>query len=163
MTALVPPVEFARAVSRFRRRLRRLSHAEAWPWLDLELTMAQVRALHVIAAEGTSHGRCLAQALGVGAPAVSKIVDQLVERGLVARQEDADDRRIVWLHVTDEGQALVDQLSLSYLEGLRRVVESLDPDELERVAEAWRILDSASVRLLDEGEGACRTTEVVTT
>lgn len=150
MTILVPPVEFARGLARFRRRLQRLADSGPWPWLDVDLTMAQARALYVIAAEGTTHGRVLAQALGVGAPAVSKIVDQLVERGMVSRQDDLEDRRVVWLRATDEGQALVDRLTLSQMEGLRGVVEALSPTELEVVAEAWRILDKTSARLLAE-------------
>ncbi|MFN8473036.1 MAG: MarR family transcriptional regulator [Anaerolineae bacterium] len=150
MTVLVPPVEFARRLSHFRRRLRRLTNSGPWPWLDVDLTMAQARALYVIASEGTTHGRVLAQALGIGAPAVSKLVDQLVERGMVSRREDADDRRVVWLQPTDEGQALVDQLTLSQMEGLRNIVAALSPAELRVVTEAWRILDRTSLRLLEE-------------
>ena len=153
MTILLPPVEFARRLSRFRRRLQRLTHDGPWPWLDVDLTMAQARALYVIATEGTTHGRVLAQALGVGAPAVSKIVDQLVERGMVTRQDDLEDRRIVWLQATDAGQTLVDRLTLSQMEGLCSVVEALSPAELEVVTEAWRILDGTSRRLLHERDG----------
>lgn len=154
MTMLTPQRQFAQRFYRFRRQLALLSDESGRSWLDVDLTMAQVRALSVIASEGTMNGRSLAQALGIGPPAVSKLADHLVERGLVARREDVDDRRVVWLQATEDGRALLDRLSLSYLDGLRKVVASLDAEELAVVTEAWRILDGATQRLLAERSAA---------
>jgi len=68
------------------------------PWSDCPMTMPQLRALSLIVA--TPHGlssRELASLLGVGASAITPLVDRLVEHGFVRRLEDPHDRRIARL------------------------------------------------------------------
>src|SRR5215211_2212552 len=62
-------------------------------WLMLELTFAQARALFILAARKELTVSQLAKVLGVGNPTASILVQQLVERGLVIRREDTNDRR----------------------------------------------------------------------
>src|SRR5205814_8919011 len=62
---------------------------------ELELSLTQLRALHVLAydVEQTSLKE-LADRLGLSLPAVSRSIDGLVQRGLVTRSEDVADRRM---------------------------------------------------------------------
>src|SRR4051794_24399886 len=83
----------------YRQFMRTLSAERARrgadPWHECPMTMPQLRALSVIAAHqrGLS-SRELAASLGVGASAVTPLVDRLVERGFAQRLEDPHDRRI---------------------------------------------------------------------
>lgn len=103
---------------------------------ELELSFSQVRALHVLAAEDEDASmRELADRLGLSLPAVSRALDGLVRRGLVARWEDAADRRVKHVAVTGEGRALLDRLTRLRLGGLSGFVAELparDRDRLER-------------------------------
>lgn len=116
-------------------------------WLEVDLTMAQARALMVIGSAGAIHGRGLARALGVGHPAASKLVDQLVERGYVRRDDDPEDRRIVWLRLTPHGQEVFDRFTVAGRTALRAVLATLGPDELRLVTTALTILTRAAERL----------------
>src|SRR5258708_19507288 len=72
-------------------RARRTERARrgADPWSECPMTMAQLRALSLIAASqrGLS-SRELAAMLAVGASAVTPLVDRLLERGFAPRTDD---------------------------------------------------------------------------
>jgi DNA-binding MarR family transcriptional regulator len=79
----------------------------------LEPTGIQIRhfgALKTLAG-GVPSQRELADRLRVSGPVVVEIVDALEARGLVERRRDTADRRSNALHVTAEGQHLVDTLT----------------------------------------------------
>lgn len=44
-------------------------------------------------------------------PDITRLVDKLVEMGLISRRRDASDRRVVLLSLTDRGQRLVEELA----------------------------------------------------
>jgi len=143
---------FERAIIAFRDLMLAMRQGQT-AWLEVDLTMAQAKALMVICARAGVHGRSLAQMLGIGQPAVSKLVDHLVERGYVYRAEDQEDRRIVWLRPTEAGQAFYDRVTLVGREALRTLFEALSPQEMEIVSEAWSILARAAERLAKERKG----------
>src|SRR5690606_34355599 len=55
------------------------------------------------------HPRALSEALDLAPPAVSHLLTDLEERGLITRSLDAEDRRRVRLAPTDAGRALPEQ------------------------------------------------------
>ncbi|MEL7177403.1 MAG: MarR family transcriptional regulator [Pseudomonadota bacterium] len=57
----------------------------------------------------------LADLVGTGLPAASRLVDRMVERGLVTRQKTKEDGRVMIVQVTDKGAAL-DHLSGFHLQ-----------------------------------------------
>lgn len=74
------------------------------------LTPAQYLALRQVAAQSTG---CpmgeLSKALQQASATATGIVDRLVRRGLVRRQRDLSDRRLVRVIVTEEGRAVLAQ------------------------------------------------------
>ena len=56
---------------------------------------------------------------------MSRAVDVLVRRDLVRRDEDADDRRVRNLALTDEGERLVRQLLAARIDGLATFIADL--------------------------------------
>ncbi|HLO29451.1 MAG TPA: MarR family transcriptional regulator [Anaerolineales bacterium] len=72
-------------------------------WLMLELTFAQARALFMLAARKELTVSQLARLLGVGNPTASILVQQLVERDLVTRTEQATDRRHTIIRLSQKG------------------------------------------------------------
>ena len=119
------------AVSQLRQLLRGVQGATAPAWLELDLSMGQLRMLFALQACGTTSLVRVAERLGVGSPTASVLVDQLVRLGFVDRSEDATDRRRLLLSVSDRGDELLARLR----QGRRRVIESwledLDDAELE--------------------------------
>ncbi len=76
-------------------------------WLDFDLTVSQVRAIYFLFGYDQLTISELARLLGTGKPAASILVQQLVERQLVQRSEDPQDRRRSWVRLTERGGELV--------------------------------------------------------
>jgi DNA-binding MarR family transcriptional regulator len=111
------------------------------PWSDCPMTMAQLRALNLIAASqrGLS-SRELAAMLAVGASAITPLVDRLVERGFARRTEDLHDRRIARLEATERGAALLEHMAAGQGEVIRDILAQLAPAELDIVGAAFDVL-----------------------
>jgi len=117
------------------------------PWAQCPMTMPQLRALSLIVASSRGlSSRELAQTLGVGASAVTPLVDRLVEHGFVLRHEDEHDRRIARLYATDAGSAVLEQMLAGKGDVLRDALENLTPDELQLVTRAMDLVRNAVIR-----------------
>lgn len=111
------------------------------PWVDCPVTIPQLRALSLIA--GASSGRTsreLASLLGVGASAITPVVDRLVEHGFVERHEDPRDRRIARLTATRDGLATLEHFVSGKGDLMREALSRLSEDELELVRRAFEVL-----------------------
>jgi len=108
---------------------------------ELELSLTQLRALHVLAhdVEQTSLKE-LAERLGLSLPAVSRSIDGLVQRGLVTRSEDVEDRRMKQVRATEAAPELLDRLTELRLAGIEKFVSTLSPRERTRLATALDLL-----------------------
>jgi DNA-binding MarR family transcriptional regulator len=135
-------------------RLMKALYAErarrgADPWYECPLTLPQLRALGLIAASDRGlSGRELATTLSVGASAITPLVDRLVDRGFVQRNEDPHDRRIARLHPTASGAALIERMHAFQSDMLRDVLGHLSAAELESVAAALELLCVATDRTI---------------
>jgi DNA-binding MarR family transcriptional regulator len=103
----------------------------------LELSLTQIKLLHFL--EDSSHELTLkegAELVHVSLPAASRMVDDLVHRGFVERQEDTDDRRMKRVSLTAEGRSVIGRLNAARLTGLERFVQGLDGGERRVLAQA---------------------------
>ncbi len=130
------------AVARLARRLRRRGLGE--------LTPSQLSALATIS-------RCmpvrlcdLAAREGVSASTLSRLVDQLEDRGMVRRERDARDARSSQVVVTADGAHLLEDLRRNGTTLVLRALQSLDASERTALLAALPALE----RLADETEGA---------
>ncbi len=109
-------------------------------WLDLDLTVSQLRAIYLLAYHGSLSIGELAGLLKLGYPAASVLVQQLVQQQLAERSEDTRDRRRALVRLTERGARLVsdrrerreaqflprlNRLSDEELAGLQRGLEAL--------------------------------------
>jgi DNA-binding MarR family transcriptional regulator len=103
-------------------------------WLMLELTFAQARALIIVAARKELTVSQLARLLGVGNPTASILIQQLVERGLVTRTEDAGDRRQTVIRLSAQGEEISSGRRQAREEQWQRWLHHLRDDELDALA-----------------------------
>ena len=105
------------------------------------LSAPRLSALSVIVFAGPVSLAELAAEEQVRAPTMTRIVDGLVGAGLVTRETDPKDRRMVRIAATDEGRRLLD-------EGRRRRVAAI-VERLARLAESERRALERGVELLE--------------
>ncbi len=113
-------------------------------WLDLNLTIGQLKSLFFIESEGSTNVKKLANALGVTPPDVTRIVDRLVKQGLVNRRENPEDRRMLLLQATEKGGALLARLRENKITHLSHILEHLSTEELTRLAQGLTALVRAT-------------------
>jgi DNA-binding MarR family transcriptional regulator len=97
----VTPELLAEVLSASWRRWRRLLAAELGP---LGLSPWEARALEVVVAEGPLAMGALARALAIQPRSATSAVRALAQAGLVARQVDHQDRRLVLVVATPAGR-----------------------------------------------------------
>ncbi len=97
-------IKLMRKIDRTRRQY------ELDTWMDLPLSIAQLKSLFFISNHGSTNLGNLAAALHVTSTNTTGIIDRLVKQGLVSRTEDERDRRMLLLKATPEGEALVTKL-----------------------------------------------------
>jgi DNA-binding MarR family transcriptional regulator len=103
---------------------------------EFELSFSQMKALHHLHGEDAVSVKALGESLGLSLAAMSRAADELVQRDLVAREEDPSDRRIKRLRLTDEGHALVQKMRDLRMAGFEQFVATLSPKERTQLAKA---------------------------
>jgi DNA-binding MarR family transcriptional regulator len=107
-----------------------------------DLSIPQFRFLSILAKEPDRSLGDIAEELGVSPPSLSKLVDGLVERGLVARTSDAADRRRLSLAITPSGGKLVAGFRAQLEEGLAPRLAALPARTQATLAAALRDLQA---------------------
>ncbi len=100
--------------------------------LDYDLTLQQLRAFAYILAQGQTPISKVAEALGIKPNVATGIIQRLVDRELVARHEDPDDRRIRLVTVSERGFAMIEELSRIVLAKARQTLDRLSDEQLEQ-------------------------------
>ncbi len=102
---------------------------------DFTLSKAQVGILFLVAEkkEGAPVKR-LVEMLGVTPGAVTQFVDALVEKGLVSREEDPDDRRILRIRLTALAESNFERFRKDYFRSLGLLFGPLNDGEIKQLA-----------------------------
>jgi DNA-binding MarR family transcriptional regulator len=117
------------------RTYDRLRAAEDELFGQYDLTPQQYNALRLLRGEHPEKLRTLALAerLVSRAPDITRLLDKLVERGLIERERPAKNRRIVHVGITPAGLALLQQLDEPVRQCHTRQLGHLPPEDLQRL------------------------------
>src|SRR5918998_4092504 len=114
------------------------------PWLELDMSTPQLKALLLISEERGIRMRELSRRLGGSFSNATVLVERLVDRGLVERLAEPRDRRVVMVRATKDGQRLVEQPATSWRTLSGPLLETLTSEDLATVHEALRVLLKAA-------------------
>jgi DNA-binding MarR family transcriptional regulator len=122
------------SATRLARRLRQQA--------DTGLSPSQLSALAVVERHGPLTLGALAEHEQVAPPSVTRVVAKLETDGFLTRQADPDDRRVTRVAVTTKGRNLLVASRRRKTAWLTTRLESMDPDERARLADALDVLDA---------------------
>ena len=77
---------------------------------ELDSSLTQIKALFLLEQGGTRSVKEIAAGLSLSLPAASRAVDGMVQKGFVAREESADDRRCRLVSLTDKGREAIERV-----------------------------------------------------
>jgi len=103
-----------------------------------EFSFAQIRAIKFVKAKGQVSITGLAELLQVSAPSASTMVERLVEKGVLVREPDPEDRRKVIVTISPDMILITEQIEKDIFSSFVDLVGKLGPE----VADDWcRVLD----------------------
>jgi DNA-binding MarR family transcriptional regulator len=136
----------------FRHSLLRVNPPD---WVELDLSMGQLKTLMALASQEGMNVSAVAETLRVGKPAASILVDRLVQLGYAQRTEDPEDRRRTLVTPTAHGRELVERLRQGGGERtMVRWLEQMNPDDLAALAQGLRALAAVARRETEQLDAA---------
>jgi DNA-binding MarR family transcriptional regulator len=114
-----------------------------------DTTIAQYRALVVLASRGPQRMVDLAAALAVTPSTAGRMCDRLVRKGLIRRHRDRADRRVVQVSVTPAAKQVVDQATARRRELIAGILGKLPPRQQPAIADALQAFARAAGEIPD--------------
>lgn len=116
--------------------MRRFAQQDLWS----EVSMREYDVLYTLSkCESPQRLADLADHVLLSQPALSRLVDRLVERGLLERSTDATDRRAIRLSLTQHGRDVQRSIGRIHATDISHVLNAaLTADEMRQLAELTR-------------------------
>ena len=113
-------------------------------WLKLELTMLQFKIMLLLYVNKAARIGELASQVGVSVAAMTGITNRLVGKGLLYREHNSEDRRVVVCSLTDKGRYWVGRLWESSRDRWNMVMERMTLEDLEIFNRALSVIIKAA-------------------
>ncbi|HEY4753804.1 MAG TPA: MarR family transcriptional regulator, partial [Candidatus Limnocylindrales bacterium] len=128
-------------------------------WPGGRMSLVHLNVLFVLSAEGPLPMNRLAEVLDVSQASATGIVDRMEQRGLVTRERDDDDRRVVRVTLTPQGAGLISGLAAEQRDKLGRLLDTLADDDAAALLQGLRAMRLARQALRHHTEHATTLTE----
>lgn len=103
--------------------------------LTLDVTMPQLKIMLILFVHGPLRMSAIASELDVTMPTSTSLIDRLVEKGFVLRENQAEDRRVVLCRLTEAGQKAIGRIWESSRIRSRELLEEMDTAKLQMFVE----------------------------
>ncbi len=151
---------FARNISQFRRAVvREFVFSILGTFADFDFSLPQLATLLLLDEEGELTIKQVTEILGRSVSATSRLLDQLVERGMVSRREDERDRRAKRVAITEKGRTLIASLERRRADVQIAVMEYYSADEQADIIRVMALLAEAGQRRRQHEHPADTTTQ----
>jgi DNA-binding MarR family transcriptional regulator len=128
-------------------RRRSLRDPIAATCAELDLSAPQVHTLLALGHEGALAMGDLARRVAVTEKTVTGLVDRLERDGLVRRLRDAQDRRVIHVALTPQGEALHRRMEAGLLLSLTRLMARLDGADRR---DLFRIIEKLTTQQVED-------------
>ena len=104
------------------------------------LNPSQFGTLEMIYHLGPLNQKDIGQKLLISKSNVVTIIDKLEQRGLVKRQRSLEDRRCVFIHLTDEGREEIEQILPVHVSAITQEMNRISTEEQKELGRICRKL-----------------------
>lgn len=111
----------------------------------LNITPTQFHALCLVSQEGTLTPMDAAERLHVAGPTATRAIEALVHKGLLIKDRDPQDRRMVWLRLSDPGEILLDHERAQHIRYFQQLTSELSSEEQKRLLDLMKKLAQAAL------------------
>ena len=117
-------------------------HARDYAIHDYNITLEQFHVLRHIK-RGVKSQAEIAESLMISRPAVSQVIDLLVDKGLVTRIQSDTDRRYSVLELSPAGLELLTSIFSRNRQWMAEQMSGLSDEDLQTIIQSMRLLSSA--------------------
>ena len=117
-----------------------IPHERLSMWLSSDLTVAQLRVLLLLHTEGPMRMSAVATHLGIAISTATGLVDKLVAKTMVMREDDPEDRRLVICKLSEKGSKLSSDLWDFGQGQIERLLKGLTEDQLRQAVHVVEFL-----------------------
>jgi DNA-binding MarR family transcriptional regulator len=105
---------------------------------ELDLTHSQCKMLGLLGQDESAELslKDLSCGIGISLPAVSRGIENLLQRGYVERREDSEDRRMKRVRITAAGREIHQAMYGAKYDGIREFAATLSESEAQRLLRA---------------------------
>jgi DNA-binding MarR family transcriptional regulator len=139
-----PDIQRAQLIEHILELERKVCHAlrpvVPTEWLNIDLTMPQLKIILIIFTDGPARISTLASTLGVSLSTTTGITDRLIHQDLIVRGNDPQDRRAVVCSLTDKGRELATRLCEQGQSRVRDILGKMELSKLKTISEAIEII-----------------------
>jgi len=107
------------------------------------VSVSQCYTLDTLGEHGEMSMVQLARKMFLDKSTMTRVVDGLIERELVVRRFDANDRRLVYIALTAAGRKLIESIRGQQLNSLRLILERIPINERQKLVDGLEIFSSA--------------------
>ena len=113
-------------------------------WDDARVTLPLLRVIAYLREHAGAATGDIARYMSVTSSNVTRLIDRLVQQGLVQREEDRDDRRFLRHSLTNAGEAVLGNVQQRATAFVAHIFDELSDDDLERVIDVFDRLWAAA-------------------
>ncbi len=128
----IPPVIFRIVRNKFVRA--------ALTDIGVDITPHHFEIIRLLMEEGTMHAAEIGHRLELARAQMTQLIDRLVDLGIVERQLDITDRRMINISLTSQGTSLLEEHKHIVEEAIREKMSFLSERELEELSDSLRKL-----------------------
>ena len=121
---------------------------------DTDISMPQVVVLFLLDDMGEQSATALAERTGRSVSAMSRLLDQMVRKGMIQRREDEHDRRFKRFAIGDGGRAFLAAFEKQRADAQLALMNYLSPSERVEVRRGMALLAEAATRRKAQVHGA---------
>lgn len=116
------------------------------------VTLAQFRALVLVAARQRTTVSDLADSLGIHPTSATRLCDRLVRKRLIRRVEGTEDRRQTELHLAAAGKRLVERVTERRRQAINEIAGRMSKDDLAAAVRGLQAFAAAAEQPLGEAD-----------
>ncbi|MCD8190764.1 MAG: MarR family transcriptional regulator [Clostridiales bacterium] len=131
---------------------RRISEELRGHYGKQNLTFPQTLVLTLLDSDGPMPISALARATGSANSTISGVVDRLENAGLLRRVRSEQDRRVIFVEVTDKYREIQEESHNYALSRFSRSMDTLNEDELRQILNGLSLMQQAFERTKKEND-----------
>ncbi|WP_066638865.1 MarR family transcriptional regulator [Desulfolucanica intricata] len=116
---------------------------------DIDLTPVQQLLLKIIYYKGSSTPSEIAHEMGVTSGAVTSLTNRLFKQGYIVRERSEEDRRLVIIKLTTEGEKVAKLIVQEKMKKMRSIFCLLKSESIQSLCKIYREIDIALSSLLN--------------